>query len=129
LCVFLKWWPPKDKAPSLSLSFDAFNFFPTKKGAHDVEHKPAAGHLQWINGEWQCQDPGALLPYPWRERAKPLEGRAADHFDCCVVRLWLCFVSLSEFSYNTGSKTILAKLKWLNLQAHRPKFAPKHPKY
>jgi hypothetical protein len=31
---------------------------------------------------------GVPLPYPWRERAKPLEGRVAGaHFGCCVL-LW-----------------------------------------
>ncbi len=76
---------------------------------------------QW---EWWCQDPGALLPYPWRERGKPLEGRAVAHFDCvvclCCVFV-MCFVFLSKVSYHTCWKFTSAKAKL-------PTFAPSYHK-
>jgi len=49
-------------------------------------HKPSARRLQRTHGETPRQDLAVPLPYPWRERAKPLEGRAAVvHFGCSVL--------------------------------------------
>ena len=47
------------------------------------------------HGEPRCQDLGPPLHYPWSERVKPLEGRAAaaNFLLCvvCVVCVVLCF--------------------------------------
>ncbi len=65
-------------------------------------HKPSARRLQRIQGDTRRIDLGAPLPYPWRERAKPLGGRVADHFVgyfivlCCVV-LCVVFFVVSDF--------------------------------
>jgi hypothetical protein len=58
---------------------------------------------------------------------KPLEGKAAAaHVDysmlCCVV---CC--DLSEFSYHTGSNTILAKSKWPSFACSYHKIGPQTP--
>ena len=51
------------------------------------------------HGEPQCQDLGPPLHYPWSERVKPLEGRAAaaNFLLCvvCVVCVVLCCVLLA----------------------------------
>ncbi len=86
LHLMSKWWPPKAKTQSLSLIFDGSDFGAPSKGTGCGDCKPATGHLLWTHGDSRHQDLGALLPYPWRERAKPLEGRvAAAHFGCCVL--------------------------------------------
>jgi hypothetical protein len=80
--------PPKTKTLSLSLFFDGSRFCAPSKGTSCSDREPATGRLLWTRGESRHQDFGALLPYPWRERAKPLEGRvAAAHFGCCVLCL------------------------------------------
>ncbi len=66
--------PPKAKTPSLSLFFNGSCFGAASKGTSRGDRKPATGHLLWNHGESQRQDLGAQLPYPWRERAKPLDG-------------------------------------------------------
>ncbi len=81
-----KWWPPKAKTPSLSLFFDELLFGAPSKGTSRGDREPATGHLLWTHGELWRQDLGVQLPYPWRKRAKLLEGRvAAAHFGCCVL--------------------------------------------
>jgi len=85
-CLMSEWWPPKAETPSLSLFFDGSHFGAPSKGTSRGDREPATGHLLWTHGESRRQDLGAPLPYPWRERAKPLEGRvAAVHFGCCVL--------------------------------------------
>jgi hypothetical protein len=88
LHLMSKQQPPKAETPSLSLIIDGLHFgAPSKRISHG-DCKPATGRLLWTHGESQCQDLGVPLPYPWRERAKPLEGRvAAAHLD--VVRCGL----------------------------------------
>jgi hypothetical protein len=77
--------PRKAETPSLSLFFNGSRFGAPGKGTSHSDCVPATGHLLWTHGELQCQDLGAPLPYPWRERANPLEGRVvAAHFGCCV---------------------------------------------
>jgi hypothetical protein len=82
--------PPKAKTPSLSLIFDGSHFgAPSKKTSHG-DCEPATRRLLWTHGEMRRQDLGAPLPYPWRERAKPLEGRvAAAHLDVVGCGLWV----------------------------------------
>jgi hypothetical protein len=78
--------PPKAETPSLSQFFDGSPFGAPSKGTSYGNGKPATGHLLWNHGESRRQDLGAQLPYPWRERAKPVEGRVAvAHFGCCVL--------------------------------------------
>ncbi len=78
-------WPPKAETPSLSLFFDGSCFVAPSKGTSHGNCEPATRRLLWTHGELRCQDLGVPLPYPWRERAKPLEGRVvAAHFGCCV---------------------------------------------
>ncbi len=48
------------------------------------------------------------------------------HVGCCVL-CCVCVV-VQEFSYHTGSNTILAKSKWPTF-CRFIEFAPKHPKY
>ncbi len=83
-------WPPKAETPSLSPFFDGSRFgVPSKRTSHG-DREPATGRLLWTHGESRCQDLGAPLPYPWRERAKPLEGRVeAAHLDVVGCGLWV----------------------------------------
>ncbi len=77
--------PPKAETPSLSLFSDGSRFGAPSRGTSRGDREPATGRLLWTHGESRRQDLGAPLPYPWRERAKPLKGRvAAAHFGCCV---------------------------------------------
>jgi hypothetical protein len=98
--------PSKAKTPSLSLIFNGSCFgAPSKRTSHS-DSKPATGRLLWTHGESWRQDLGAPLPYPWRERAKPLEGRvAAAHLDVVGCGLWVvgcglcaCFAGLQKKS-------------------------------
>jgi hypothetical protein len=75
---------------------------------------PTAHAPRTLMGEARRQDLGAPMPYQWRERAKPLEGRvavAAAHVGCCVLCCVVCCDS-SKFSYHPGSNTISANSKW-----------------
>ncbi len=86
--------PPNDYTafgtPSLSLIFDGSCFSAPSKRTSRGDHKPATGRLLWTHGESWRQDLGAPLPYPWRERAKLLEGRvAAAHLDVVGCGLWV----------------------------------------
>ena len=54
----------------------------------------------------------ALLTYQWRERAKPLEGRAAASHVGCWGFCALCVVVFEQtLSYPCGRKLISAKAK------------------
>ena len=68
---------------------------------------------------------GALLTFPWRERAKPLGGRAAAaHVGCCmfcIFVLWLWVASFSYQRYLICKKLISDQPKW-------PLFAHSYPK-
>ncbi len=82
--------PPKAETPSLSLIFEGLRFGVPSKRTSRSDCEPATGHLLWIHGESWHQDLGAPLPYPWRERAKPLEGRVAvAHLDVVGCGLWV----------------------------------------
>jgi hypothetical protein len=82
--------PPKAETLSLSLIFDGLRFDAPSKRTSRGNHEPTTGCLLWTHGELQHQDLGAPLPYPWRERAKPLEGRvAAAHLDVVGCGLWV----------------------------------------
>jgi hypothetical protein len=103
--------PPKAKTPSLSLIFDGSRFGAPSKGTSHSDCKPATRRLLWTHGESWCQDLGAPLPYSWRERAKPQEGRvAAAHLDvvscgwwvvgCGLwVVLWACECSVLRYQF------------------------------
>jgi hypothetical protein len=106
--------PPKAETPSLSLIFDESCFGAPSKRTSRGDREPATGRLLWTHGESRCQDLGAPLPYPWSERAKPLEGRvAAAHLDVVGCGLWvvghglwvvgcgLCCGLASAVSYDT----------------------------
>ncbi len=83
-------WPPKAETPSLSLIFDGSRFGAPSKRTSRGNRQPATRRLLWNHGESRRQDLGAPLPYPWKERAKPLEGRvAAAHLDVVGCRLWV----------------------------------------
>jgi hypothetical protein len=82
--------PPKAETPSLSLIFDGSHFGAPSKRTSRGNREPATGRLLWTHGESQRQDMGGPLPYPWRERVKPLEGRvAAAHLDVVGCGLWV----------------------------------------
>jgi hypothetical protein len=89
-CLTSKRRPPKAKTPSLSLIYDGLRFGAQSKRTSRGNCKPATGPLLWTHGESRRQDLGAPLPYPWRERAKLLEGRvAAAHLDVVGCGLWV----------------------------------------
>jgi hypothetical protein len=93
LCLMSKHQPPKAGTPTFSLFFDGSRFITPSKGTICDDREPAPEHLQRTHGMTWRQHLGALLPYPWRERAKPLEGRvAAALFDCCVCVFVCVFV-------------------------------------
>ncbi len=76
---------------------------------------PTACDPHTLIGEAWCQDLGVPLPYQWKDRAKPLEGRVAEaaaHVGCCVLCCVVC-CDLSDFSYHPGRNTI-SKLKMAN---------------
>jgi hypothetical protein len=82
--------PPKAETPSLSLIFDGLHFGAPSKRTSRGDREPTTGRLLWTHRESRCQDLGAPLPYLWRERAKPLEGRvAAAHLDVVGCGLWV----------------------------------------
>ncbi len=82
--------PPKAETPSLSLIFDRSRFGAPSKRTSRGDCKPATGRLLWTHGESWRQDLGVPLLYPWRERAKLLEGRvAAAHLDVEGCGLWV----------------------------------------
>jgi hypothetical protein len=106
--------PTKAETPSLSLIFVGSRFGAPSKRMSCGDCEPATRGLLWTHGESRHQDLGAPLPYPWRERAKPLEGRVvAAHLDVVSCGLWvvgcglwvvgcgLCCGIVSALSYDT----------------------------
>jgi hypothetical protein len=89
-CLASERWPPKPETPSLSLIFGGLRFGAPSKRTSRSDREPASGRLLWPHEESRCQDLGMPLPYPCRERAKPLEGRvAAAHLDVVSCGLWV----------------------------------------
>ncbi len=94
--------PPKARAWRISLFFDVSSHgAPNRQTSHRAD-KPDHRRLAWDHREPRRHWMGAPVYCPWRERAKPVEGRvAAAHFGycvlCCVLWLWQAC-----FSYLTG---------------------------
>ncbi len=104
---------------------------PQTWGREAASANPTTRAPRTLMGGVRHQDLGVPLPYQWRERAKPLEGRvaaAAAHVGCCVLCCVVC-CDLSEFT------TILVVTLYQQnknvqfLHTHITKSAPKHPKY
>jgi hypothetical protein len=99
--------PPKAETPSLSLIFDGLHFGAPSKRCSCGDCKPATGRLLWTHGESRRQDLGAPLPYPWRERAKPLEGRVVvAHLDVVSCGLWVVGCGLWVVGFVVGSRAL-----------------------
>jgi hypothetical protein len=82
--------PRKAETPSLSLFFDGSHFGAPSKRTSCGDREPTTGCLLWTHGDLWRQYLGEPLPYPWRERAKPLEGRVAvAHLDGVSCGLWV----------------------------------------
>jgi hypothetical protein len=63
---------------------------PNRQTSHFVA-KPNHGHLLWDHRDPRRHWLGAPIACPWREMAKPVEGRvAAAHFGCCVLCVVCC---------------------------------------
>ncbi len=108
--------PPKAETPSLSLIFDGSRFSAPSKRTSRGDHKPATRRLLWTHGESRRQDLGAPLPYPWRERAKLLEGRvAAAHLDVVSCGLWVVGCGLWVVG---GGLWVVGCGLWVVLWAH-----------
>ncbi len=129
LCVLLIRQPPKAKAHHPSLLFDGSCLDTPNKGENAESANPTARALCTLIGEARRQDLGAPLPYQWRDRAKPLEGRVAaavPHVGCCEL---FCVVSCdsSNLSYHPGSNTISANSKWPMFALSYHKIGPQTP--
>ncbi len=136
--LFVDWWffwpngsHLRPTPPPISLFVDVSYLVAPNKGTSHPERKPSAGCLQRTHRERRRDDLGAPLLYPWRERAKLLEGWVAPaHVGCCVLCcVVLCVVILASLA------TILVVTRYQQsqngrfLHAHVTKLAPKHPKY
>jgi len=77
---------PKAETPPLSLFFEGLRFGASNKETNNGESAINAVSLVWAHREQRRQDIGPWQMLSWRERPKPLEGRAAAaHVGCCVV--------------------------------------------
>jgi hypothetical protein len=88
-----------------SLFFDVSSFGTPNRQTSHCAAKPDHRRLAWDHREPWRHWLEALVYCPWRERAKPVEGRvAAAHFGCCVLCcvLWLW---QARFSGLTGRKS------------------------
>ncbi len=95
------------------LFFDGVCVGIPNKGTGRGTAKPDHGRLAWDHRRPRCHVLWAPLTYPWRERAKPLGGRAAAaHVGCCVFCVLCVVVFERTISYRRGRKLILAKAKW-----------------
>jgi hypothetical protein len=114
----------KDQGPIPLSIFDGSCFGTPNKGTKCGEHERNNSHPVDAHGEPQSQDLGAPLPYLWKERAKPLEGRvAAAHIDCCVF-LWLCFVVQASLATLVVESLHQSKQNGQLLCTHTTKSAP-----
>ena len=85
LCFPFKFWPLKAKAMPITLFFDGVCVGIPNKGTSRGAAKPDHRRLAWDHRRPRRHVLWAPLTYPWRERAKPLGGRAAaSHVYCCV---------------------------------------------
>ncbi len=101
LSLIIKRRPPKVRAWRISLFFDVFLFGAPNRQTSYRAAKPDHRRLASDHRELQRHWLGAPVYCPWRERAKPVEGRvAAAHFGCCVLCcvLWLW---QAHFRYRT----------------------------
>jgi len=87
----LKKWPfsGPDPLPSLYF-FDGLHFFGPNKGTSSGKRNPDSVHLIRTHGKPRCHELWAPLTYPWRKRAKPLEGRAVEAHFVVVVCVMFC---------------------------------------
>jgi hypothetical protein len=93
LCLMTKRPPPKAKALSLSLFFDAFSFGIPTKGTSRGESKTTTRRLQQTRGEPRHHDLRPWQMLPWRYRAQPLGvGWQRLILFFCVVCCVLCDV-------------------------------------
>ncbi len=87
LCFPFKFWPLKANAMPIALFVHGVCVSVPNKGTGRGTAKPDHLRLAWDHRRPQRHVLWlwALLTYPWRKRAKPLEGRAAAaHVGCCV---------------------------------------------
>ncbi len=89
----------------LSIFWWGLCWCPPNRETNSGTAKPDGACLEWAYRKWRHHELGAPLPYPGREGARPLEGRAAAaHFGCCVF-MWLClWAHLATLSYLTCKK-------------------------
>ncbi len=92
LCLHFRVQPLKDKATSIALLFDGVCVGIPNEGTGRGTAKPDHAHLAWDHSMPGCHVLWTPLTYPWRERAKPLEGTrvAVAHVGSCVCCV-LCF--------------------------------------
>jgi hypothetical protein len=84
------------QGPAFLSFFDGACIGSPNKGTNHGADKLDCTHLEPAYGKRWCHELAAPLPYPWREMAKLLEGRAAEaHFGVCVL---LC-AHLATFCY------------------------------
>jgi hypothetical protein len=84
--AIIKQRPPKAKALPSSLLFDGACIGSPNMGTNHGAAEPDCARLDPAYGKRRRQELAALLPNPWRERAKPLEGRVVEaHFGVCVL--------------------------------------------
>jgi hypothetical protein len=75
--------------PSIFLDASSFRL-PNRRTSHCAA-KPDHGHLSWDHRDPRRHWLGAPIACPWREMAKPVEGRVtAAHFGCCVLCVVCC---------------------------------------
>ncbi len=70
LFILIKRWPPKAKAPPLSLLFDASYFASPSEQTNDSKRNPDSSRPAHGIGEWRRHDLVVPLLYPWRERGQ-----------------------------------------------------------
>ncbi len=91
--ILIKRWPPKAKAPPLSLLFDASYFASPSNQTNNSERNPNGSRPAHGVGERWCHDLVAPLLYPWRERGQS-HWRVGWHGSSCwlLCLCVLCFV-------------------------------------
>jgi hypothetical protein len=100
-CVLSHYGGHLSQLPSHLSLFDGSLLGAPNKGTNHGKSNPDSACFAWTHGELQCHNLGAQQPYTWRERAKPLEGRAvAAHVGYCVFFVFLV-VACGRVSYFT----------------------------